>query len=879
MIAFSKLIMKLNLVVMSLIAGTTFAEPAFQVAPSEHVSLLKNGNFEELDSDQSSSWRPAPKGFQIVSTEGRDRSHALMVENASGEGWFGASQTIVLNRTAAVPLLIEGWSKALNVTGGSDSGYSLYVDLIYADNSQLWGQTANFRAGTHDWQMRRFTIFPEKPVKSLTVHCLFRGHAGKAWFDDIRVHELSGSDALFQGAAVKPNRSVAGPRGDVRFIETTDGLRLSFTGTALTSARIESHELNGNMAGGFLVRDVAADSGFSNFDRSLCSELGLKIQAEAIGHSNHIAIHGRVTDLTEKDRAITLVFAIPVDANGWNWGDDIRHGRAIAGNGDFAKQASVSCGATGTESLYPIAPIWDREAGLALGLDMAHPAVFRTGYHAGLKLLYIAYDFALVKETINFPSSAEFSFVVYRFAAKEGFRNAWEKFTEIFPEQFDVRSKEQGLWMPFTDISKVPGWQDFGFRYHEGNNNVAWDDAHGILSFRYTEPMTWWMPMKKEIPRTLEEALRVRDELARSADLSRRRMADLTRVAAMQDESGEPALLFRDTPWANGAVWSLNPNPWLALPNETNGTRTAAETTSALNAANVYWNAAIKQRLYGPDARGHLDGEYLDSLEGYVTAELNFRRDHFRSTTAPLTFSTETKQPALFKGLAVFEFTHWLAEDVHRMGKLMFANGVPYRFTYLCPWLDVLGAETDWLRAGKYHPVALETTDLWRTLAGGKPYLLLMNTDYDLFTPELVEKYFQRALFYGMWPGFFSHNAADNPYWQKPGWYERDRPLFKKYIPLIKAVAEAGWKPVTHASCEKGRILMERFGPGRSGKVYLSLFNNSAAEESGLVTIDFAAIGFPAVPRPLLGPFPEQTAAGWRISLQPEQAALWDLSR
>jgi len=129
---------------------------------------------------------------------------------------------------------------------------------------------------------------------------------------------------------------------------------------------------------------------------------------------------------------------------------------------------------------------------------------------------------------------------------------------------------------------------------------------------------------------------------------------------------------FQDAPWCNGAIWSLNPNPWLGPSN-------------VLNAATVHWNPEVKEKLYGPAAKGRLDGEYLDSLEGYVTADLNFRRDHFRSTTVPLTFSPETKQPALFKGLAVFEFTRWLAGDVHRMGKLMFANSVPYRFTYLCP--------------------------------------------------------------------------------------------------------------------------------------------------------------------------------------------------
>ena len=41
------------------------------------------------------------------------------------------------------------------------------------------------------------------------------------------------------------------------------------------------------------------------------------------------------------------------------------------------------------------------------------------------------------------------------------------------------------------------------------------------------------------------------------------------------------------------------------------------------------WNPKIKDRFYGPDRKGDLDGEYIDSSEGYVTDELDFRRDHF----------------------------------------------------------------------------------------------------------------------------------------------------------------------------------------------------------------------------------------------------------
>ena len=47
-----------------------------------------------------------------------------------------------------------------------------------------------------------------------------------------------------------------------------------------------------------------------------------------------------------------------------------------------------------------------------------------------------------------------------------------------------------------------------------------------------------------------------------------------------------------------------------------------------INGATVHWNAAIKESLYGPTARGQLDGEYLDSLE-LGGGHQDYRREHF----------------------------------------------------------------------------------------------------------------------------------------------------------------------------------------------------------------------------------------------------------
>ena len=823
-------------------------------------NLLRNSGFEEVQAGQPTGWAAAPQGASGAPGAGRNGFSALVCNNPAGAGWFGASQAMELNRTNIVPLVIRGWSRAENVSGSADSGYSLYADIVYEDGSPLWGQTAEFSCGTHGWEQLECVILPEKPVRSVTLHCLFRGHAGTVWFDDLSIQETvpGGGAVLFQGVPMElnPGSVVGRTEGKRTILATRDRLKLTRNGDRISGLDVDSRELAARAPSAFMARDAATGSDVYGFSGGECRELGLRLESRFTAEPDHIVVEGSLTDQQHKDRAVTLLFALPIDATGWRWEDDIRRGRVIQGSSEFHNEVATRCGATGTMSVYPVAVIHDERTGLAVAADMGWPAQYRLGYHPATRQLLIAYDFGLVPETRPLAGTARFRFVIYRFDAMWGFRGAWDKLMRIFPDYFVVRAKDQGIWMPFTDISKVEGWKDFGFKFHEGNNNVKWDDANGILSFRYTEPMTWWMTMGEKVPRSVSQALLVRDSLLEQTSRNEGRMARVTQVAAMHDEQGQPAMVFRDEPWCHGAVWSLNPNPFLPGP---------------LNAATVYWNPEIKQRLYGGTDKPQLDGEYLDSLEGYVTADLNFRREHFGASTVPLTFAKDTKRPVLFKGFAVDEFTRWLAEDVHRSGHLMFANGVPYRFTFLCPWLDVLGTETDWVSEGKYRPAAAQQMDLWRTASGAKPYLLLMNTDYDQFDTNMVQLYFERSLFYGMFPGMFSHNASENPYWQNPRWYNRDRPLFKKYLPLIKRVAEAGWQPVTEARCDNASIWVERFGSDQGRPVFFTLFNETSEMQSGVLRLGHNRPR--AALRDLLsGENLHSEGMGWAVRLQPQRA-------
>jgi hypothetical protein len=94
---------------------------------------------------------------------------------------------------------VTGWSKAENVTGAADGNYSLYADVLYSDGTWLYGQTANFSVGTHDWEQKSVTIKPEKPIRSVTLNVLFRYKTGKVWFDDISLVDDKGGERLANG--------------------------------------------------------------------------------------------------------------------------------------------------------------------------------------------------------------------------------------------------------------------------------------------------------------------------------------------------------------------------------------------------------------------------------------------------------------------------------------------------------------------------------------------------------------------------------------------------------------------------------------------------------------------------------------------------------
>jgi hypothetical protein len=766
---------------------------------------------------QENAWRGFGDGF---AREG----DTLACDNGAGaDGRRGASQTVVLNQTAPAPIVAEAWSRAERVDGTRDTDYSLYLDLVYVDGTPLWGQTASFQVGTHDWERRSVVVRPSKPVKTVTLHLLLRKHAGKAWFRGAALRQLTGSGAVvFDGVPV------------------------------IVAAKLRE---------GFQVRDVGGDGNFVDFDAGgKAQSLDLKLTAKRQRRREATIVDAQLRDDSGKDRAVTLVYTLPV-TGAWRWLADPRTTTETVAPNEYAVLSQR--GRTGAPALsrWPFAAIAHGEQGWLLGIDAGWPAVYRCGYNAGTGELFLAFDVGLAPE----QPSAHLRLVKARFDGRLGFRGALQRYFEIFPEYFRNRTPQQGVWMPFYQISKVEGWEDFGFRFKEGNNETEWDDAHGILTFRYTEPMTWWMPMPKTMPRTLEAAVGEARRLAGAGNPN----AQALFTSGFHGEDGHFAARLLNTPWTDGAVWSMNSLPGIS-----------GEATDWL----LKWGPQVREKFYGPGRKGDLDGEYIDSSEGYVTDELDFRRDHFAAARLPLTFSVDSGKPAISRGLIASEYTRRMAEEVHEMGKLMMANGTPNSLCWLAPWLDVLGTETDWNPpADRGAGRAEAKTNVWspmgetellyrRAICGPKPYCFLMNTRFTAWTREMTGKFMKRCLAYGMFPGFFSADASTGHYFSQPALYNRDRALFKQFIPLCRRVAEAGWQPLTKAHSDQRHIVVERFGDR-----LLTVFNGGVATDSTSVVVSLDGM-FAGTARELVT---GQTLAvrdgRMALTLGPEDVALLEL--
>lgn len=708
--------------------------------------------------------RPYERGFT------RDGDEIVVDNGDDAARRAGAVWSLALNQTEARPFTVRTEARCERGPGGTRTrAFSLYVDLVYMDGDHLWGQTADFAPDPQrGWRAGTVTVIPAKPVRSASVYCLYRGLPGRVRFraPAVRIREQADL-ALFDAQPVA--------LGD-----------------------LPRHEA------GFLVRDVqSADDGYAPIPVGGEAK-GVRLSVVETPAADGATYRVTVEDRTGRDRALTLVYAWPLPAGDLVFEEDPRTAVPLADNAPQRSDAqAMGCGAGGLNR-WPFGAVSVGGRGFALGIDTAHPAYFRTAVHPRTRLLFIAFDLGLA------PEKRTAAFAFRRFTFTGGFRGALAAYAAREPDAFKTRVPEQGIWMPFRAIKSVENWQDFGFKFKEGNDETAWDDAHGIFTFRYTEPTTWWLSMDKAHGTnrfTMADCLAKVESLAAKGDPRARAW----RGSVMRDEDGARVGRVMDTPWCRGAIWLLSPLPDIAGVCEYKVKNTEADFA----------------KFYAKPFPVGQDGEYIDSAEGYLTPTLDFNRAVFAASDTPLVFSSdEDHRPALFKGLSMYEYVRRTAARVWPRGRFVMANGVPGRWPWLPAYVDVGGTETKWIdEEGRWRPESHRSLLYKRALSMGKPYCYLQNVDFEKFAYADMENFMRHCVAYGLFPGCFSHNASEGHYFTRPEVYNRDRPLFKKYVPLCKMLSEAGWRPVnTLVASTDARVFVEQFGAR-----YVTVFNSARA--------------------------------------------------
>lgn len=297
--------------------------------------------------------------------------------------------------------------------------------------------------------------------------------------------------------------------------------------------------------------------------------------------------------------------------------------------------------------------------------------------------------------------------------------------------------------------------------------------------------------------------------------------------SVVRGEDGLPILDFDSYIWHEWSAgtwnqaWPVNPDPDMPSP----------------STFDLFREHHIRYKL------DQTEGVYIDSVTaaGSVGGWLDFAEEHIVLADAPLAFSA-TGRPAVAAFQAQAEFLDTIAEEIRGGGRLMMLNLFPEASRFHALNGDLLGSETSQLREPD------TTSRLRRALAGPKlvSNLLQYNWDREYATHEEMETFFRAQLFFGFYPGISSAGGAlsggtPDRYFNHPELYERDRPLFRRYMPVMRLLGAAGWEPITAARAAGAEI--ERFGHGARGPVFLTIRARDGGPLATSVTVDLARVG------------------------------------
>lgn len=650
----------------------------------------------------------------------------------------------------------------------------------------------------------------------------------------------------------------ANPAIDVR---TNDGLALRGDREGrVTALELDGHPVPlGREPWLFRVRDAVVGGNFVPAKPAPSeSPLALRLTALITNRDDFLQIDGEVATQTPVDRCIDLKISLPIDAKDFVAHPGLFDGPAAADRPNAKKKKSLAARAAASlepeideanaedNAWYPLVPASNRArgAGLTLAVPPTHPTRFATGHDDTGLFIVLRIGLSPAAAT---PGRTPYRVILYRHDPAWGFRSALARYYASYREPFFTRhAKRIGAWTTQNASQlahpRLYAYHEAGFptwRHPAGTGSgvnvkltlehldegpvadsledyerlceLALDEQHGIYSLPYTIVGQRQLLQLPALPRDHEEAMRALDAWQpkenilfdgppqatsfRSAD----ELKTIIRDSTLHDEQHRLALMPRAYRGPT-LTFPQNPNPNLFRGD-------AAKPTIASYTLDYYLPLMLESKF--------VDGLYLDSL-GRWCGFYNFRTEHFKYSTVPLTYSGSPPQPCLWNLQSHAEYMWEAGQRLHARGKILMANGIGPERVMLGFACDVLG------RDGAPASVLSEDFYALRVAAGVKPYCLLNATHRT--SPRL----WNAALYLGFLVG------CNDP----KGLADEAR-----YLPLIIQCNEAGWEPITHARASPVVVGVERWGgQAADAPLYFTVMNRSTEPVDSALTIDLAAL-------------------------------------
>jgi len=529
--------------------------------------------------------------------------------------------------------------------------------------------------------------------------------------------------------------------------------------------------------------------------------------------------------LSKEERCFRLSVGVQYPSDEWTWHDDMAFASAMHDKRNYAHDYASPYGLKQRRSYYPFAVISSEKAILVAETDGREPRQFQIEAETSERRLSVHYDMAVSPLTGHFPgmATAHARFRTEPRTSVDPFRSALQTWYQRDPAWYTARSPKHGLWLPFTDINTIAGAEDFHFAFFEKvgplGNDVETAHASGVLNFPYTEPWLYWLPMNDPAKWNRTAAVERMQELAQIGLGKEREFASSGFLGASHDSSLNRRITFLNTPWSNGGRMEVNTDPELPITRDYPVNRAMAE-----------WRY-IQEVLEDP----RVDGIYLDSMSAMETIDYNPQA--LKVADYPATFVMADLKPGLAMPVQAVEFTAALGNYLKANNKHLMGNFPCWKFPFFMPYIDVPGEETTWYSGNQFTPLSGRELNYRRAISGAKPFGFLQATHFEQLTRSDIEKYFRECLFYAFMPSFFSHDGANDPYWVDAAMYERDRPLFRKYLPMTIRLSEAGWIPVPAAQTDGSAIRIEQFGRAADDVFFLTVRNTMNADATESLTL------------------------------------------